>query len=420
MNVLFLNSLGSVSRGNIAVQTGCIKSIRANLPDAKITIWSMRAAEDTSYTELDVNLFQHPWISRRRSLLLTVFTSVWHIMGAYSRTLFIRKPAPYDVLVSLNMDGFNDRQYGIFTTLQGQILALASKYILKKPIILIPASVGPFKHRFIKRFTRFALNRFEIVTVRGETSQKYLKQIGVSNPEIDLLADLGFLLEPCTSAIAEGILTREKIRTIGHPLIGIAPSIEMGLWSFPTIRSKAEKKEKYVQLMAEIADFIVELTDSFLCFVPNVPPDPYTKESADIIAAKLIVNKMKRSQNAKIASDSYSASEVKGIIGKCDMFLSCRMHSAIASTSMSVPTVVMAYGTKFDDVIAGTMGQQEYLVRIESTPELILKDLKTKLGDAWQHRLKIRSELEIRTENAKARALKFGELVEKLAKVNSA
>ena len=419
--VLFLNSLGSINRGCIAVQTGCIKSIRASMPDAEITIWSARPDNDTAYDEYSVKICQHPWGNRKKSLLVTALVSSWNLFIALIRSIGKKQKAntPYDVLISLNMDGFNDRQYGIFFVVQGLVASFFPKIILKKPIMLIPASIGPFRSRLVKRAARYVLNRFDVVTARGEISLEYLQKIGVNKPRVYLAADLGFLLPSCSRERAENILQQEQITTNGRSLVGLSPSIEMGGWSFPAIKTDAEKKDKYTELMAKTGDYIIEQCNAMICFIPNVAADPYTKESADTIAARQIIKRMKHTDEVKITSDSYSSSEIKGIISKCDMFFSCRMHAAIAATSMCVPTVVMAYGTKFDDVIGGTMGQQKCMVRIEANPEQILAELKSKLDYVWKNRDIIRNELKLKSELADKQALQFGQLVKQAINLNN-
>ncbi len=420
-NILFLNSLGSMSRGCIAVQTGCIKSIKTSMPSAEITIWSTRPDNDKIYEEYGVIVCQHPWIKRKKSLLASILLSSYHLFAALisSFTHPKKSQSPYDILISLNMDGFNDRQYGIFFVIQGLVVSLLSKIILKKPIVLIPASIGPYKNPISKLATSSILNKFNIITIRGKESLGYIQQIKIDKPCIKLLADLGFLLPPSSPANTNKILQLENIAEDAHPLIGFSPSIEMGGWAFPKIHKRSVKKEKYIELMANTADYLIEKYNVTICFIPNVAADPYTKESADAIAAKNIIRRMKNAGNTKITSDSYSASEIKGIISNCDMFFSCRMHAAIASTSVSVPTVVMAYGTKFDDVISGTMGQSNCLVRIESDPDQIASKLKSKLDYVWTNRILIREELKTNSKYANKLALEFGELVANLYKTNS-
>jgi hypothetical protein len=79
----------------------------------------------------------------------------------------------------------------------------------------------------------------------------------------------------------------------------------------------------------------------------------------------------------------------------------------------------MAYGTKFDDVIGGTMGQQKCMVRIETTPEKILAELKSKLDYVWANRIAIKNELKVKSELADKQALQFGQLVKQAINLNN-
>lgn len=224
-----------MSRGCIAVQTGCIKSIKNSIPDAEITIWSTRPGNDKFYEELGVTVCQHPWLKRQKSLLVTALIGSWNLLIALVRNIGKQQNAnlSYDVLISLNMDGFNDRQYGIFFVLQGLVAAFVPKIIFKKPIVLIPASVGPYKHWLVKLSTRYVLNKFDVVIARGETSLEYLQKIGINKPHVHLSADLGFLLPSSSQERTRNIFQQEQIIIGGRPLIGFSPSIEMGGWAFP-------------------------------------------------------------------------------------------------------------------------------------------------------------------------------------------
>ncbi|MCK4824863.1 polysaccharide pyruvyl transferase family protein, partial [bacterium] len=116
----------------------------------------------------------------------------------------------------------------------------------------------------------------------------------------------------------------------------------------------------------------------------------------------------------------YMADELKGIIGLCDMFIGCRMHSTIASTSMSVSTIAVVYGHKSHGVIGNMMGQGKYFIEIEKyTPNELLSELKAKIDHAWANRDSISNELKELAEAAKERALLNGSLIKGLLEKGS-
>jgi polysaccharide pyruvyl transferase WcaK-like protein len=417
--ILFLRSLGSVSRGCMAVQIGCINSIKASIPDAKITIWSIRAKEDAIWKQYDVTVVQHPWFKKRKSNLLTLFTGFWNILFDYFRCSVSRifKKCDYDkfdIIIDTNMDGFNEREYGLPYLVQSLAFTLLARYIVKKPIILVPASIGPFKTHIAKFLTKFVLGKIDIVTVRGTVSEQYLSTLKFKSAPVYLSADLGFLLPPCSLENARELLSSNGISLNSKPLIGLSPSIELSAWSFPDIPDKKVKHKKYVELMAWVTDYLIENFHVQVCFVPHVMARVSDEKSDDNLATQQIVQQVTNKSSVVIFPDWYSPEELKGIIGSLDMLVSCRMHAAIASTSMSVPTVVLAYGAKYEDVIGGTMGQQDYIVHVENCFNKVLAELKNRIDRAWSNREIIRGDLVKRGETAREQAIFFGKLARQL------
>ena len=87
------------------------------------------------------------------------------------------------------------------------------------------------------------------------------------------------------------------------------------------------------------------------------------------------------------------------------------MHATVASTSMLVPTVGIAYSHKMHGIIGKMLGQEKYILDVQ---DLNYEDLKSKVYDAWQNREEIRAELAQRIPQVKEQALLSGELVKEL------
>ncbi|NIN03283.1 MAG: polysaccharide pyruvyl transferase, partial [Hydrotalea flava] len=73
--------------------------------------------------------------------------------------------------------------------------------------------------------------------------------------------------------------------------------------------------------------------------------------------------------------------ELKGIIGRCDLFIGARMHSNIASISMHVPTVALAWSHKYHGIMK-MVEQEKYVCDIRTTT---FNELVSKINDAWSN-----------------------------------
>ena len=87
------------------------------------------------------------------------------------------------------------------------------------------------------------------------------------------------------------------------------------------------------------------------------------------------------------------------------------MHATIASTSMHVPTVAIAYSDKTHGIIGKMLGQDKCIIDIK---ELNYESLISKINDACENREKIKKELEVKIPMVKERAMLNGKLVKEL------
>ena len=159
--------------------------------------------------------------------------------------------------------------------------------------------------------------------------------------------------------------------------------------------------------MSKVVDNLIENLDANILMVPHV----YTSGSDDRLSIKNILKDVKHKSNVYIVENEYTAQELKGIIGRCDLFIGMRMHSTIASTSMLVPTVGIAYSHKMHGIIGNMLGQNKYIVDINNFG---YDQLISTIYECWDNRDIIKKELEIKIPQVKEKALFNGELVKEL------
>ncbi|NQE52733.1 hypothetical protein C5S29_04000, partial [ANME-1 cluster archaeon GoMg3.2] len=283
----------------------------------------------------------------------------------------------YDANIVLNTGG--DVLTEDYDFLFYRFVNLLFAILLDKPVVICAESLGPYKKRWNKFIAKFVFNRTKLITLREERSLKHLQEIGVNKPPIHVTADVAFMLEPASDERIKEILAKEGIKEY-MPLIGISVSKIISNYSFPELKNRKDKYNEYVKLMSKVIDYLVDTLNATIVFVPHVigPGDIDDRIVADDIC-KLIKNK------DKIVSikEEYTPEELKGIVGQCDLFIGARMHATIASTSMLVPTVAIAYSDKTHGIIGEMLGQEKYVLNIK---ELSYKSLISKIDDVWENR----------------------------------
>ena len=309
----------------------------------------------------------------------------------------------YDADVVLNTGGdVLTEDYGFpFSPFVNLLFAI----LLDKPVVICAESIGPFKNRWNKFIARYVLNRAKLITLREERSLKHLQDIGVNKPPIYVTADVAFTLEPSSNERIKQILTKEGVDE-SMPRIGISVSKIISNYGFPELKSREDKYNEYVKLMLKIIDYLVDTLNATIVFVPHVigPGDNIDDRIVADDICKLIKNKDK---TISIKED-YTPEELKGIIGQCSLFIGARMHATIASTSMLVPTVAIAYSDKTHGIIGKMLGYEVYVLDVKN---LSYGKLISKIDDAWENRDSIKKDLEMKIPKIKEKAMLNGKLI---------
>jgi len=419
--VVILNTTHFANKGSMGRIEGMMNCLEQTIPHPQITIVHRYYKQDKDtfvkqllekYPNLEVK--EHPWFREASSSILTAIGSLirfcllatWRnivrILGLPIKDEIQR----YDVIVDLNIIEPAEGVY--FTMTVGEFFALLNTWyatMTGKPVIVCSATIGPYSGRFWGRVLRslasYVLNKVDVITLREEFSQNYLQVLGVNKPRVYLSTDLAFLLEPAEVNKISTVLESINITPTDNPLVGIAPTAMM----HPSLERK-----RYIQLIAELSDFLIEDLDATVVFITH------TYQDASI--TRSIYHEVKNRQKVRLLPTDLSASEVKGIIGICDMFISSRFHALVASTSMAVPSLGMvSYSkVKFHGIIGEMMGQKNYLLDIDDgfDYDAFLAELKSKVKDLWVNRGLIAEDLKDRGRIAKEQVLLNGSLIREL------
>lgn len=256
----------------------------------------------------------------------------------------------------------------------------------KIPLILFPSSIGPFEGG-IKDFIAIqGLKKFDIITVRDLTTFEYLQKHSLKN--MKLVHDAAFVLEPETETRVNDLL--KKIGLEKKKFLGINVSVLL-------YHLFKNNNKNYVQFMI---DFIQWLRDEFKLPILLIPhqifPETYeyTKDEYesrggdDRFAINLVLNELKDKELIYHLSDYYTPSELKGIIGKSEIFIGGRMHSIIASISQCVPSLILEYSHKASGMMK--------MLELEEFSWPIFQEqnsLRNQVSKLWKERKIIRQKL---------------------------
>lgn len=345
------------------------------------------------------------------TLILLFRCSIWamlHKLGLnVDRSFCGKKLQEYcnaDIILNTGGDVLTEDYGFTFSHFSNLLFAI----LLDKPVIICAESIGPFRNGWTLCIVRYVLNGVKLITVREERSLKHLQEIGVNKPPIYVTADVAFMLEPPPDQRIKEILTKEGIDE-SMPRIGISASKIISNYGFPELKSREDKYNEYVKLMSKVINYLVETLNATIVFVPHVIG--LGEDNDDRTVADDICKSIKNKDKIISIKEEYTPEELKGIIGQCDLFIGARMHATIASTSMHVPTVAIAYSDKTQGIIGKMLEQERYVLDIK---DLSYDKLILKIYNAWMNRDEIKKNLEIKIPEIKEKAMLNGKLIKEV------
>ena len=229
-----------------------------------------------------------------------------------------------------------------------------------------------------------------------------------------MTADMAFLLKPCSPQQARSVLQLEGIGDT-RPLVGMSVSRLHGhtLEGGPKCPTYGE----FVNIMAAMADGIVEKLGADVVLVSHTTGPGTTRD--DRVSAEEVRKASKNADRIHFVRGDYSPGELKGLIGRMQLFVGLRMHSNIAALSMCVPTITIAYGPKAPGIMS-LSGQADRTIDLH---ELSENRLFSMIESAWRDRQKIRTELESTMPRIKELSMQnieiIAELLERKSKVGA-
>lgn len=415
--IVITNYGSRLNKGTTALLKCTIWTLENSIPDSEFAVFTYHPEIESELKNLKV--FGVIWRPSRAEILPSLHRflkcGVWAILQRYLhldlRALIdeerICEYYTADAIVNTGGDLLTE-SYGTLSFLTS-IINLLIALLLNVPVVLYSESIGPFKRIWNRTVAKFLLSNVKIIILRENISRNYLKELGVKGVPIYVTADQAFLLRPAPPRRVIEILYKEhacRLTQETGPLIGISASQIIYRYGFQDVIRPRDKYNKYVKVVAQITDYLIDEFNATVVFVPHVvePGNDDRKVANDVY--KIIKGK----QKTVLIKREYTTEEIKGIIGQCDLFIGTRMHAMIASTSMCIPTVAIAYSYKTKGVMED-VGCKRYVLHVK---DLNYDALVSLINDAWNNKTEIRKDLGLKMQRIRQRALLNGKLIRDL------
>lgn len=450
------NVISDTNKGSEAVIISTVRLLQKLIPNTAFTSFlncsaglaqklNLRVVKDKTSPNLP------PLFGFVKSSLTLLRCLIWAGINKYLHanwSFLVHNPrlseyADADVIIHLGMDYYSD-DVGTRTVLTHSRDIMLG-ILLKKPVVIWAESMGPFRSRLSKPIARLALNKVSLITVRDSLSKALLLEAGINKPPIYVTSDPAFLLTPETEEKVNEICAQEGVNVNAKVIIGVNPSHSFIIPSEKRVKTKREvyikvmsflgsilacflseklfnrilkmvkksylytavdlKYGEYKIFFARLIDWLIEEYDATVLLIPH--DQAMGQLFDDRIVTGEIRDLVQHKENVIVISRNYNAEEIRGIIGRCHLFIGARFHAAIAALSQGIPTVCFPYYHKF--ALMSELGQDEYVCQ-----NYTLEETKAKVADAWARRERITKELDVKLVTIRELSTLNGELVKKL------
>lgn len=192
------------------------------------------------------------------------------------------------------------------------------------PVMFYANGIGPIIKEKNKHKVRALLEKVDIISLRDANSFYEVKRMGIAPEKIKLTADPALTICGIDVPSARDLLAKEGVPK-DQKLLGIS------------IREWKACKPSYWNQLAQGIEQICRQYNLTPVWIPLKHPD-------DVTISKTIAERM--DVKGYILTESYSARELVGIIGACDLMIAMRLHSMIYASAVSTPAIGLSYDPK--------------------------------------------------------------------------
>ena len=252
-------------------------------------------------------------------------------------------------------------------------LTVAYALMLRKPLYVLPQSIGPFRAGWQRSMVTRLYSRARLICVREPVSLQLARALGLPETRLRLIPDLAFALPESPPGEAQRFLD-----LLGVP--GQGPKLGVTVINRLVRYVDEATWDAYESAVAGALTAHLQRNGGSVIFFPQVT-GPSARED-DRNAARRIVAAMGNPAQAIVVEEPLSPAMLKALYGRMDAFIGTRMHSVIFAVSMNVPTLLIEYLSKTRG-LAEMLGLEEWCLELAQLNQVTLQDMLERL---WRER----------------------------------
>lgn len=332
----------SGNMGGTAMLAAAVDQLSKLDKDAQFSLLSISPEKDRERPFSGVRI-----VSAKPVQLLLLYLPITLLVWPFARSGFVRrllvKNAYFralieaDIVIDLCGIAFVDGR-GL-PLLVYNIACCLPAIILGTPVAKLSQALGPFETQPNRMFARFILQRCSVLVARGDRSLEFLRKIGLH--EAISLPDTSFAME----------VTDRHIETAKQMLPRFSDDTKMLIVSpSEVVRRLCERKG--IKFEEEFSNFLkARISKGYsVVFVPHSFGAGRSKNN-DVDLCRTISASL-QPERVTMIEPIEDPRVLRALIGMADAFVGCRFHSVVAALAMNVPSLVVGWSHKYQEMMA--------------------------------------------------------------------
>ncbi|MBU1250003.1 MAG: polysaccharide pyruvyl transferase family protein [Actinobacteria bacterium] len=343
-HIAIIGSALSGNKGASAMLESSIATLSTRVSDARFTLFSMYPSEDARLNDY-ANLEIIPATPGKLGVVINSLALLYRIAPFLRPTLRRRSRA---IAALASADALLDQGGITFTDgrekfLLYNVASILPALNLHVPVIKCAQAIGPFEGRINRWASQVFLPKVTLIVTRGAITHDFADGLGLTNTVRG--ADYAFSLELAGDE-RESLEPLIDLSFVDAPgdVVGFAPSVVM--------QKKVDGRGG--QYVHGLVDAIVATLDAGhrALLVPHSTRAGIEKtHNNDLPLCREIAREVGERAGFLFVDEELSSQQLRYLIGRTTRFVTSRFHAMISSLSMAVPTVVIGWSHKYQEVL---------------------------------------------------------------------
>jgi len=342
-HISVIGSALSGNKGASAMLESSIQTLTERLPDARFTLFSMYPEEDrrqNRYENLDI-VAATP---RQLGVTINLLALTYRILPPF-RGLIRRRSAAIRALTSsqvlLDQGGitFTD---GREKFLLYNVASILPAINVRTAVFKCAQAVGPFRNRINRIAAKTYLPKAQTLVTRGRITHEFAEGLGLEN--LFAGADYAFSLELDGTEEATAAESFDLSFFDDGTVVGLSPSVVLA-------KKVDGRGGDYAGQMVAFVDAMTAAGRKVLLVPHSARTGTDKTHNNDLPLCRDIFSRVAQPERVLFLDRELDSQVLRYLIGRCDLFVASRFHAMVSSLAMTVPTLVIGWSHKYEEVL---------------------------------------------------------------------